>query len=107
MVCVSTIIFPVLINNLPFGLISPQRGNRQGVSFSPFLFVLCTDGLSHRLNLAERDGNLCGFRFSEQGLMVHHLWFVDDNLSMYYAEEGNARTLHNILSVLWGCGRID
>ena len=99
MVCVSTIIFPVLINNLPFCLISPQRGNRQRSFILSLSVFLCTDGLSHRLNLAERDGNLCGFRFSEQGLMVHHLLFADDNLSMYYAEEGQARTLHNIVSV--------
>ena len=45
MLCVTSISYSILVNGEPKRMIIPSRGIRQGDPLSPFVFLLCTEGL--------------------------------------------------------------
>ncbi|CAN0875173.1 Uncharacterized mitochondrial protein AtMg01250 [Linum grandiflorum] len=49
MLCVRSVEYAVIMNNQRYGRICPSRGLRQGCPLSPFLFILCTEGLTAML----------------------------------------------------------
>jgi hypothetical protein len=80
MTCVRTVTYSVLINGKPFGHICPSRGIRQGDPLSPYLFILCAEGLSTLLHKAEREGKITGLPIAKGGTKINHLFFADDSL---------------------------
>lgn len=95
--CISTVSYEVLVNGEPTGNISPSRGIRQGDPLSPFLFLICAEGLSAMIKKAEVYHRLQGFRFSAHGNTISHLFFADDSVLFCRAEETEVACLKRIL----------
>ena len=60
MQCVTTGTYSVRINGKPKGHIIPNRGIRQGDPLSPYLFLLCAEGLSSLIKKVVDDGVMEG-----------------------------------------------
>ena len=76
----TTVEYSVLINGEAKGKINPTRGLRQGDPISPYLFLLCTEGLSAMLKKEERAGKIKGVAACRGAPRVSHLLFVDDSI---------------------------
>ena len=97
MVCVKTVTYSILVNGEPQGLITPIRGIRQGDPFSPFLFLLCTEGLHGLIQQAARVGDLKGISLCRRGPELTHLLFADDSMLFCRATPNECRNIIDIL----------
>lgn len=70
----------VLVNGSPVGNIKPSRGIRQGDPISPYLFLICAEGLSALIGKAEVKGIISGVPTSPKGPKISHIFFVDDSI---------------------------
>uniref|UniRef100_A0A2N9EKI3 Reverse transcriptase zinc-binding domain-containing protein n=1 Tax=Fagus sylvatica TaxID=28930 RepID=A0A2N9EKI3_FAGSY len=72
--------YSILMDGVPKGFITLSRGIQQGDPLSPYLFLLCAEGLSTLLRQASRLGRLRGTQTSKGSPWVSHLFFADDSL---------------------------
>ncbi|KAG7557763.1 Zinc knuckle CX2CX4HX4C [Arabidopsis suecica] len=97
MTCISTVSYSVLINGSPTSKIHPQRGLRQGDPLSPYLYLLCTEGLSSLLHNAMLTKSIQGFKASRGGPPISHMLFADDSLLFCQASTAQCQQLLSIL----------
>ena len=98
MQCVRSISFLVLINGFLGEYFRPHRGLRQGDPLSPYLFVLCEEGLSSMIYQAKQAQMLRRIRITRAAPMVSHLFFADDSIIFSRASEDECSTIINILN---------
>ncbi len=78
--CISTVSYSILVNGEPHGNIHPSRGLRQGDTLSPYLFLLCAEGLHSLIKKAESSDDIQGISLCRGDLKITHLFFADDRL---------------------------
>jgi hypothetical protein len=75
----------------------PIRGIRLGDLLSPYLFLICAEGLSSSLLHVENIGGIDGVKLCMGATSVSHLLFVDDSLTLLKADLNNAISLRQVL----------
>ena len=83
MMCVTTVRYSVLMNGSEVGPIIPKRGLRQGCPLSPYLFIICAEGLSALLRQAESSGLINGSKVCRGASSISHLFFADDSFLFF------------------------
>ena len=99
MQCVTSITYSVRVNRKPRGHITPTFGIQQGDSLSPYLFLLCTEGLSSLIKKAVDDGVMEGLVVCRGGPRLSHLFFADNSLIFCKASLEECNSLQRILIV--------
>ena len=98
MECVTTVSYSLLVNGEPQGNIKPSRGIHQGNPLSPYLFMLCSEGLHRLIQRAANLGEIKGVSICRNGPKLTHLLFADDSLLFCRATKEDCQKVLEILS---------
>ena len=97
MACVTSVCYQVQMNQSLSEYITPTRGLRQGDPLSPYLFLLCAEGLTSLILHEEEQGNRQGVKVCHNAPSISHLLFADDSLILMRADRNNALSLKHDL----------
>lgn len=93
--CITSPSFSVQVNGDLAGYFQSTKGLRQGCSLSPYLFVLCMNILSKKIDRAAA-GNRFQFHPKCHSLSLTHLCFADDLMVFV---EGSKGSIEGVLAV--------
>lgn len=105
MTCVSIVSYAFLIHGVPKWYLYPLRGLRQGDPLSPYLFLLCTEGLSALIEKKQRDGHIQGISICSGAPPINHFLFTNDNFLFARVTPEECRQIMLILhkyEIAWG-----
>ena len=93
---ISSTRFHILWNGSPLPEVVPSRGLRQGGPFSPYMFILCLERLSIKLDEAVRDKLIRPINF-RAGVRLLHFFFADDIFHFMRAIARDCKNLSRLL----------
>lgn len=97
MTCIKTVSYSFLRNGAIFGDVVPHRGIRQGDPISPYLYILCAEGLTALIRKHEECGLLHGCRIANNAPTISHLLFADDCYFFLKATKSEVCILKRVL----------
>lgn len=95
--CVTTVNYKVRVNGQLTKTITPTRGIRQGDPLSPYLFIICAEGLSLLLQTQEMQGRISGLKVARRAPAISHLFFANDILLFFKATPIEANLIKEVL----------
>ena len=97
--CINTVTYSILVNGEPKRNIVPSRGIRQGDPLSPYLFLLCSEGLNSLIQHAINEDKIKGYSLCQYGPKISHSFFADDNLLFCCAQITDIQAIQEILEL--------
>ncbi|XP_074374119.1 uncharacterized protein LOC141714501 [Apium graveolens] len=94
MLCVKTVSYNFCFNDALIGPNIRRKGLRQGDPLSPYLFLVCVEGLSNALDLSSASGEIHGCRIAPTAPSMSHILFADDSFLFFQGtteEDGNVK----------------
>lgn len=95
--CMSSVSYRIKLNGELSRQIRPTRGIRQGDPLSPYIFVICAQGLSSLITGNKVQGTLKGLKLASRGPEITHLFFADDSLVFFKADPFSCCTVKECL----------
>lgn len=94
---ISTVSYGFIHNGEEFGNVIPTRGVRQGDPISPYIYIMCAEGLSAMIRRSVENGLIHGCTVARGAPNISHLFFADDCYLFLRATEVEADNLKRIL----------
>ncbi|XP_031124312.1 uncharacterized protein LOC116027022 [Ipomoea triloba] len=102
LMCVTTIRYNITVNGDSVGTVIPTRGIRQGDPLSPYLFIICAEGLSVLLQQAESRGDIHSIKVARGAPSILHLLFADDTLLFFKSSQRESQLVKDVLDLYCG-----
>lgn len=99
MSCVITVNYKVLANWRLGKMITPSRRLRQGDPLSPYMFIMCVEGLNSILNKVEQQGIIQGATVTKGATRINHLLFEGDCILYSRVTKANWEKIQEILTL--------
>lgn len=96
--CITSVSYHIVHDGKELGPIMPTRGLRQGDSLSPYIFILCTEGLSQLISHKVASSALHGCRVARRCPEITHLFFADDSLIFFHSTAAEAQVVKEVVS---------
>ena len=78
LMCIKSVSYNFIQNGEVFGGVKSGRGLRQGDPISPYLYILCVEGISSMIRRNEASGLIHGCTIARGAPSISHLLFADD-----------------------------